>query len=211
MQGEQPPVPARAQRADASRNRDEIVRVARAEFDENGVDVPLERIAHLAGVSRMTLSRHFADRQELALAIFETDIQRLHEVAAKWMEQPDACLQFLRAVGDDCARSLALSEILVQSASGLEKLSDISRRVIAIARPLLLVSQQHGVLRRDLTDDDLSIVIGMLLGGTGKERSEMRAKRGARVLSLLLEGLLERTKLEAANYSHGGSRTEKPE
>jgi len=61
-------------RADAARNRDAIVAVARDVFAEHGLEAPLEAIAARAGVGIATLYRRFPTREKLvAAALVGTD------------------------------------------------------------------------------------------------------------------------------------------
>ncbi|HEU4541072.1 MAG TPA: TetR/AcrR family transcriptional regulator [Jiangellaceae bacterium] len=64
-------------RADAQRNRDRIIAAARDAFLETGPDVALDAIAHRAGVGNATVYRHFADRDELVLAVALSAIDRI--------------------------------------------------------------------------------------------------------------------------------------
>lgn len=52
-------------RADATRNRDALLRAARELLVERGLDVPLDAVARHAGVGPATLYRRFADRDAL--------------------------------------------------------------------------------------------------------------------------------------------------
>lgn len=52
-------------RADATRNRDALLRAARELFVERGLDVPLDAVARHAGVGPATLYRRFPDREAL--------------------------------------------------------------------------------------------------------------------------------------------------
>ena len=58
-------------RADAQRNRDKIVEVARQVFREKGYDAPLDEIAKKAGVGAGTLYRHFPSRDDLHDAVMQ--------------------------------------------------------------------------------------------------------------------------------------------
>ncbi len=61
----------RAMRADAQRNRDKLVEVARQVFREKGYDAPLDEIAKRAGVGAGTLYRHFPTRDALHDAVMQ--------------------------------------------------------------------------------------------------------------------------------------------
>lgn len=58
-------------RADARRNYDKLVEVARQVFREKGYDAPLDEIAKRAGVGPGTLYRHFPTRDALLDAVMQ--------------------------------------------------------------------------------------------------------------------------------------------
>jgi len=78
-------------RADAQRNRDRIVEVARELFREHGYDASLDEIAKRAGVGPGTLYRHFPNRDALLDAIMQSWVDRVNEATEKALafEGPD--------------------------------------------------------------------------------------------------------------------------
>jgi AcrR family transcriptional regulator len=70
-------------RADAQRNRDRIVEVAREVFREQGYDASLDEVATRAGVGAGTLYRHFPSRESLLDAIMQSWVDRVDEAADK--------------------------------------------------------------------------------------------------------------------------------
>ena len=78
-------------RADAKRNRDRIVEVAREVFREHGYDASLDEIAKRAGVGAGTLYRHFPTRDALLDAIMQSWVDRVNEATEKTLafEGPD--------------------------------------------------------------------------------------------------------------------------
>ncbi len=70
-------------RADAQRNRDRIVEVAREVFREKGYDASLDEVAKRAGVGPGTLYRHFPKRDDLLDAIMQSWVDRVNEAADK--------------------------------------------------------------------------------------------------------------------------------
>ena len=64
-------------RADARRNRGELLDVARQVIAEEGVDASLRDIARRAGVGIGTLYRHFPTREALLAAIIDDGVRRL--------------------------------------------------------------------------------------------------------------------------------------
>ncbi|MGD9961601.1 TetR/AcrR family transcriptional regulator [Nocardioides sp.] len=70
-------------RADAQRNRDRIVEVARVVFREQGYDASLDEVARRAGVGPGTLYRHFPQRENLIDAIMQSWVDRVTDAADK--------------------------------------------------------------------------------------------------------------------------------
>ncbi|WP_205474097.1 TetR/AcrR family transcriptional regulator [Nocardioides sp. SYSU D00038] len=70
-------------RADARRNYDRIVEVAREVFREKGYDAPLDEVARRAGVGPGTLYRHFPRRDDLLDAIMQSWVDRVRETTDK--------------------------------------------------------------------------------------------------------------------------------
>jgi AcrR family transcriptional regulator len=71
-----PEVTDRKPRADAQRNREPILEVAKQEFTRSGAGARLEGIARRAGVGPGTLYRHFLTREEL-LAVYRSEMEKL--------------------------------------------------------------------------------------------------------------------------------------
>src|SRR6478752_6975953 len=70
-------------RADAQRNYDRIVEVAREVFREQGYDASLDEVAKRAGVGPGTLYRHFPKRENLIDAILQSWVARVQETVDK--------------------------------------------------------------------------------------------------------------------------------
>jgi AcrR family transcriptional regulator len=87
-------------RADARRNRDELLDVARQVIAEEGVDASLRDIARRAGVGIGTLYRHFPTREALFEAVYRREVQQLADLAEKLKQesQPvDALRHWMRS------------------------------------------------------------------------------------------------------------------
>ena len=76
-------------RADAARNRDAIVAVARDVFAEHGLEAPLEAIAARAGVGIATLYRRFPTREKLVAAALVEKVAEYTEAARQALAAPD--------------------------------------------------------------------------------------------------------------------------
>ena len=90
---------SRPMRADARRNREQLLEVASDAFSEYGVDASLEDIARRAGVGIGTLYRHFPSRDALLEAVFRRNVDQLADSADELLRElpPDRALdEFMR-------------------------------------------------------------------------------------------------------------------
>ena len=72
-----PVLPPRKVRADALRNRERILEVARQAFKRDGAAASLDDIARQAGIGPGTLYRHFPTRNALIEAIYRSEVEKL--------------------------------------------------------------------------------------------------------------------------------------
>jgi len=71
------PSPKRTPRADAQRNRERILEVAKDAFTRSGANASLDDIAKQARVGPGTLYRHFPTREELLQAVYRSEMEKL--------------------------------------------------------------------------------------------------------------------------------------
>jgi AcrR family transcriptional regulator len=76
----------RKPRADAQRNRERILEVAKRAFTRSGADTSLDDIAKQAGVGPGTLYRHFPTREELLKAVYRNELENLATAEEKFAE-----------------------------------------------------------------------------------------------------------------------------
>lgn len=179
----------RKARSDRRENRLRIIEAARAVFAEQGFDTPLAVIASRAGVSRMTLSRHFADREFLGIAIFEDNVANIDALSKDWAGDDEGYLLFLNHLLELCAQNVGLTDALLQNSAGTAKLNELRRSLATIAAPLLERAKVRGLVRQDMQDDDLSLLIDLLLGALRSLEQDQRLQRARRALDLLLDGV----------------------
>ena len=70
-------LPARKTRADAQRNRERILEVARRVFTRDGAAASLDDIARQAGIGPGTLYRHFPTRDALIEGVYRGEVEKL--------------------------------------------------------------------------------------------------------------------------------------
>jgi AcrR family transcriptional regulator len=86
----------RKPRADALRNRERILEVAKREFTRSGAETSLDDIAKQAKVGPGTLYRHFPTRDELLVAVYRSEMEKLAAAATKFAQSMPP-VQALRA------------------------------------------------------------------------------------------------------------------
>jgi AcrR family transcriptional regulator len=80
---------ARKPRADAERNRERILQVAKQSFTRSGADISMDDVAKQADVGPGTLYRHFPTREALLEAVYRTEVERLAAAAEDFaLKQP---------------------------------------------------------------------------------------------------------------------------
>jgi AcrR family transcriptional regulator len=78
--------PKRRPRADAQRNRERILEVAKEAFTRSGANASLDDIAKQAGVGPGTLYRHFPTREELLQAVYRSELEKLAAAERKFAQ-----------------------------------------------------------------------------------------------------------------------------
>ncbi len=73
----QPAPPPRKPRADALRNRERILEIAKKAFTQFGANVSLDDVARQAAIGPGTLYRHFPTREALLEAVYRTEVEKL--------------------------------------------------------------------------------------------------------------------------------------
>ena len=80
----------RKPRADAQRNRERILEVAKEAFTRCGANASLDDIAKESGVGPGTLYRHFPARAELLHAVYRSELEKLAAAEQKFAQDDAA-------------------------------------------------------------------------------------------------------------------------
>ncbi len=185
-------MPGVALRADARRNREALLVAAEEVFADQGADAPLKVVARRAGVGRGTLYRHFADRQALAVAVYQRRLAGLEELAAEHRDDPDLLELLVLGVADRQTRVPGLVAVLLGTAEGATALDLITERTRAIVARPLAEARARGEVRPVATDDDLMLLFAMVDGlvrALPPGRAADTVRRGCR---LVLDGMRSR-------------------
>ncbi|MFB9392540.1 TetR/AcrR family transcriptional regulator [Streptomyces coeruleoprunus] len=181
----------RPMRADARRNHERLLRVARAAFAEHGTDAALEDIARRAGVGIGTLYRHFPNRHALMNAVFQDALtallQRSHELAHA--DEPcTALVEWLRAIVTHAGEYRGLARALMSASyDPSSALSQCSVPLRAAGERLLTRAQDAGVVRRDVSIGDLMQLTNAIALAAEQDPSD--PELADRLLTLTLRGL----------------------
>ncbi len=190
----QPPVRLRA---DARRNRDQIVAAAKVVFVESGPDVPMEEIARRAEVGVGTLYRRFPDRESLIRAVAHESMRAvLDDARAAAAEEPTAWEALVRLLR--WSRDLRLSIRLVLSARSWPATRNepetrhFRTEIMAVLEDLVHRAQAEGALRADVGAGDVAVLMSLLLRPHFASSDEATERILDRALVVMLDGLSAR-------------------
>ena len=149
----------RKPRADARRNREHILEVAKQEFTRSGADTSLDDIAKQAGVGPGTLYRHFPTREELLKAVYRTEMERLaaaEQSFAETMPPIEALRAWLLLFVDSIATKQIIAPALNALVGDPKKIFEASYAQVHDAlRTLVKRAVKNGDIRKDLDPIDL--------------------------------------------------------
>ncbi|MEU4671757.1 TetR/AcrR family transcriptional regulator [Amycolatopsis sp. NPDC023774] len=172
-------------RADARRNRARVLAAAEEAFAADGLAVPLDDIARLAGVGAGTVYRHFPSKEALFQAVV---LERLEQFAAEARELVDAedpgaaFYDYFARVIKQASLNRAICEALGATTGSAYK-AELGTEFRANLAALLERAQAAGAVRTDLDGDDLRALI---VGALAVERYSPGSHHLVRVL---LDGL----------------------
>lgn len=166
--------PQRKPRADAERNRDRILEVAKDAFTQFGADASLDDIAKQAGVGAGTLYRHFPSREALIEAVYRTEVEKLAAAErnfAETMPPIEALRAWMTLFVDYIAAKKIIAPVLNTLLGGASKVFESSHTQIWDAiRALVKRAIKSGDMRKDLDPIDLlRALIGVSNVATGPD------------------------------------------
>ncbi len=183
----------RRPRADALRNRRQIVRAAADLIIEQGPNAPMDLIARRAQVGIATLYRHFPDRSVLLRQVaLETLRQSAAEARAALAEETDAFTALARYMHDSIdLRIGAVLPVLADRLPVDDELIEARRLSSEAHDALAAAAHEEGSLRRDVTAGDISLLIIRFTPALpGAISAEDNYRLSHRHLELMLDGML---------------------
>ncbi len=177
-------------RKDAVRNRAALIAAARTVFAERGLEASLDDVAREAGVGVGTAYRHFANKYELAQAIFTEAIDAIVGLAEHSLtldDSWDGIVAFLAGTAEAQAADRGLREVLM-GVHDEQQVEQVNDRLEAPTRALLDRAKADGAVRAEAEPTDLGLMVMMLCtiaDMTGDHAPEL----WRRYLPMLLQGL----------------------
>ena len=184
------PAALSGRRAEAARNDARILEAARAVFVADP-DAPISAVATRAGVGISALYRRYPSKEELLRKLCIDGLQEYIDIARDAVDdlgsEPwDVFARFMRSIVEADVHTLTIR------LAGRFRPTDEDNRNSLVAeslnRELVARSQTAGVLREDVTPDDLTYVfeqVAGIRGATAARTDELRA----RYLTLHLDSL----------------------
>jgi AcrR family transcriptional regulator len=178
-------------RKDAEERRARLIAVAADMFEQQGYDVPLESIAERAGIGRGTLYRNFRDRWML---VFEVVRRRLDELIAQAeliADDRTAFRFFLIRIGLLSALHATGIRRVERDPSLQQEWHDFEVRGRQLMAMPLDRARNAGIVRADLSVDDIGRIAQMLQAVAVDLAPEERDIVISRAVQLLMEGIAD--------------------
>jgi AcrR family transcriptional regulator len=154
--------PPRAERADARRNRERVLEVARKLFEEKGPDVEIDEVARRAGVGVGTLYRQFPNKQALIQGVLFSHVEPL---AAAGLAKADAAdpgnafFAHLEFLADAFLAKENVHLAIARAGLGEESHTPQQDAMARSLEALLARAQNAGAVRRDVSASELVLLI----------------------------------------------------
>jgi AcrR family transcriptional regulator len=181
--------PPRKPRADAERNRERILEVAKEAFARDGANTSLDDIAKQSGVGPGTLYRHFPTREELLQSVYRSELEKLaaaEQRFARTMPPIEALrawlLLFVEAIAAKQLIAPALNTLLGDPKKVFE---DSYAKMHQAIRALVKRAVESSDIRKDLDPIDL---LHALVGVSHVATSPNWQQSAKRLVDILIAG-----------------------
>lgn len=185
-----PGAATRRPRADAQRNRERILEVARRVFTERGGDASMDEIAKGAAIGPGTLYRHFPSRDDLLAAVYISEVEKLVDAQRKFSaELPpiEALRAWMLVFIDYVAAKKIIATALDAMVGGPSQVFAQTNRLMEEAAQMLgSRAVAEGDLRPDVDPVDLlRAIYGLSGGGSSTTNWPVKARE---FVDILLKG-----------------------
>src|ERR1700678_2697199 len=184
-----PPPPARKPRADAQRNRERILEVAKEVFTRDGAAASLDDIARQTGIGPGTLYRHFPTRDALIEAVYRSEVEKLAAAEQRFaanMPPLEALRAWMLLFIDHVAGKRLIIPAMNTIAGGSLRIMEGSRSLIHTA---FVASVNRAIARGDLrSDTDPNDFVRALVGIFHTTASPGWEPSARRLVDILIAG-----------------------
>lgn len=146
---------------------------------------PLSAVARTAGVGQGSLYRHFPDRVDLALAVFDENVREVEALAAR----PTTTLDDLLAVLTDRAIDSVAFVDMITADTDDPRLAAVAERVESAIAATLPSAQREGRVRTELEAADVVLAVAMVAHLVAATSAGTRRDRADAAWRLLRQGL----------------------
>jgi AcrR family transcriptional regulator len=179
----------RRMRADAQRKMSSVLQSAMEVFRTSGVDAPVREIAERAGVGLGTVYRHFPQRSDLILAVFQTQVDACADAAsviASKYEPGEALARWMQRYVDFLSTKRGLAATLDSADPAYIGVPVyFKKRMRPALKTLLDAAVAARVVRPGIEADDLLRAVATLCHGAHGEEPAYARK----MVELLVDGL----------------------
>jgi AcrR family transcriptional regulator len=199
---------SRPLRKDAARNRALLIQAAREVFAERGLEASLDDVARHAGLGVGTAYRHFANKHELARAIFAEAIEEIIDTArtAAAMDDPWAgIVAFLEKTAEAQTKDRGLRELMmgVHDSNEMERVHDV---MTPLLNDLVDRAKAAGQVRGEVDSTDVGVAV-LMLCTVADVTGDVAPDLWRRYLPMLLDGLRAGSTLPVPALSQEDFRT----
>ena len=189
MPPKRPQSTVRKPRADAQRNRERILQIAKKAFTRSGADFSLDEIARQARVGAGTLYRHFPTRELLLEAVYRTEVEKLAAAEREFSQKlppAEALRAWMLLFVDYIAAKQIIAPALNSLLGGPSKVFETTGEQVKQAiRALVERAIQSGDIRPDLEPLDL---LRALIGVSNVSSGQDWPKSARRLVDILILG-----------------------
>ena len=180
---------ARKPRADAQRNRERILEVAKQVFARRGAEASMDEIAKRAKIGPGTLYRHFPTRDDLLAAVYISEVEKLADAQKKFSaELPpvEALRAWLLVFIDYIAAKKIIAPALNAMAGGPSRVFQQTNRLMEESANALA---SRAVASRDLRSDvDPMDMLRAIYGVASAGGTEDWPEKARRFVEILIQG-----------------------
>jgi AcrR family transcriptional regulator len=192
-----------SQRKDVTRNRHRLLEAGREVFAANGLAASLNDVAHHAGVGVGTAYRHFPNKEALATAILEVQVDELEQILRTALDKSDPWTGLVDYLEQSLAiqvRDRGMAQIMSGRRITRDRFDWERDRLAPLVNALTDRAHDAGVIRNDVVGTDLiHIQIGLIAiaqtadeGAANVQRNDLSSLY-TRYLQLFLDSVHQTT------------------